>query len=399
MGNVCAPFLHVCLPFILLYLASKDILFIFGVIFYKSGIMNYSSQLLAALCLISVATSSCKGKSKKTDKPKDNPPTVVDVMIAQPQPITSEVEANGTVIANEYVELRPEVTGRLTYLNIPEGKPVSKGQVLAKINDADLRAQLGKSRVQLDLAIKTVDRYKKLVDVGGINQSDYDLAVNSVNGYRADIAYTESLIAKTVIRAPFSGIAGLRQVSPGAYVSSATVIATIQQLSQVKIDFTLPEAYGNMIRVGSPIDVLLESDTSSEKIKATIIAMEPGANTDTRNLKVRAILNKTSVNPGAFVKVILDAGKDRSSIVVPTNSIIPDDKSNQVIVVKNGTANFVNVKTGNRESNSIEIVSGLKQGDSVVVTGVLFVRPKSKVKVRSVKKISELQVADSTKNK
>jgi membrane fusion protein, multidrug efflux system len=361
--------------------------------------MIYSRKILAAVLLISVSFISCKGKSKKSDKPKETLPTIVDVLIAQPQPISNLVEANGTVIANEYVELRPEVTGRLTYLNIPEGKAVSKGQVLAKINDADLRAQLGKSRVQLDLAIKTVERYKKLVDVGGINQSDYDIAVNSVNGYRADIAYTESLIAKTVIRAPFSGIAGLRQVSPGAYVSAATIITTIQQLSQVKIDFTLPEAYGNVVKIGSVVDVVLQSDTSAEKTKATIIAMEPGANADTRNLKVRATLNKSFVNPGAFVKVVLDAGKDRNSIVVPTNAIIPDDKSNQVIVVKNGLANFVNVQTGNREANTLEIVSGLNQGDSVVVTGVLFARPKSKVKVRGVKKISELQAGDTTKNK
>lgn len=357
--------------------------------------MNYPSKFLAALCSLVILFSACKGKSKKSDKPKESPPTIVDVMIAQPQPISNVVEANGTVLASEYVELRPEVSGRLTYLNIPEGKPVAKGQVLAKINDADLRAQIGKSRVQLDLAIKTVERYKKLVDVGGINQSDYDLAVNSVNGYRADIAYTESLIAKTVIRAPFSGIAGLRQVSPGAYVSATTILATIQQLSQVKIDFTLPEAYGNIIKIGSPIDVYLNSDTATDKVKATIIAMEPGANTDTRNLKVRALLDKGAVSPGAFVKVKIDAGKNRNSIVVPTNAIIPDDKSNQVIVVKNGIANFVNVQTGNREANTVEIISGLNQGDSIVVTGVLFARPKSKLKVRGVKKISDLQPADS----
>jgi membrane fusion protein (multidrug efflux system) len=359
--------------------------------------MNYPSKFLAGACLLVILFSACKGKSNKVEKPKENPPTIVDVMLAEPQPINNVIEANGTVIASEYVELRPEVSGRLTYLNIPEGKAVAKGQVLAKINDADLRAQIGKSRVQLDLAIKTVDRYKKLVDVGGINQSDYDLAVNSVNGYRADIAYTESLIAKTVIRAPFSGIAGLRQVSPGAYVSAATVIATIQQLSQVKIDFTLPEAFANVVNVGSVIDVSLNSDTANEKVKATIIAMEPGANTDTRNLKVRAMLNKATVTPGAFVKVSIDAGKNRSSIVVPTNAIIPDDKSNQVIVVKNGIANFVNVQTGNREANSVEIVSGLKQGDSIVVTGVLFARPKSKLRVRSVKKMGDLQPGDSTR--
>ena len=247
------------------------------------------------------------------------------------------------------------------------------------------------------MAQTTVSRYKQLLDVSGINQSDYDIAVNDVNGYKADIQYTQSLIDKTVIRAPFTGVAGLRQVSPGAYVSPASVIATLQQVSKVKIDFTLPEAYGNVIKNGAEIDVALDAN-SSKREKAIIIATEPGANTDTRNIKVRALLQNSTVNPGAFVKVYIDEGKDRSSILVPTNAIIPDDKNNQVIVVKNGIANFTNVQTGNRTENGVEITSGLRKGDSIVVTGVLFARPKSKVKVRSVKKITDLAAKDSSQS-
>ena len=300
--------------------------------------MIYLNKLLSAFLLI-ILLVSCKSKSKKPDAPKQNPPTIVDVLIAMPQPVNNIVEANGSIVANEYLELRPEVSGRLTYLNVPEGKNIPAGAVLAKINDADLRAQLNKSRVNLDLANKTVERYKKLLDVSGINQSDYDLAVNSVNGYRADIAYTQSLIAKTVIRAPFSGVAGLRQVSPGAYVSPATIIATLQQVSNVKIDFTLPDAYASIIRPGAVVEVSLDP-SSSIRAKATIIATEPGANTNTRNLKVRAQLREGNINPGAFVKVFIDEGKQRSSIMVPTNSIIPEDKNNQLIVVKGGSQNL-----------------------------------------------------------
>ncbi len=338
---------------------------------------------------------SCKQKSKAPKTPKANPPTVVDVIIAAPQPVSNVIEANGSVVANEYVELHPEVSGRLTYLKVAEGSPVSQGTILAKINDADLRAQLSKSRVQLDLAETTVGRYKQLLDISGINQSDYDLAVNQVNGYKADIQYTQSLIDKTVIRAPFTGVVGLRQVSPGAYVTPATVIATLQQVSQVKIDFTLPEAYGNVIKTGAEIDVSLSLDNNQKREKAVIVATEPGANTDTRNIKVRAVLKNTVVNPGAFVKVYIDEGKDRSSIIVPTNAIIPDDKNNQVVVVKDGNVSFVNVQTGNRLTDNIEILSGLNEGDSIVVTGVLFVRPKAKVKVRSVKKLN-MAAKDST---
>ena len=352
-----------------------------------------AKYFVAAFMLLS-CFAACKKKTAGNGKPKEAPPVIVDVMLATLQPIADTVEANGTVVPNEFLEIHPEVSGRLVSLNIAEGRPVSQGTVLAKINDADLRATLAKTRVQLDLAQKTEARFKKLSDVGGINLSDYDAALNTVNGYKADIQYTQALIEKTVIRAPFSGVMGLRQVSPGAYVTPATSLVTLQQVSKIKIDFTLPEMYSNIIKVGQT--VLVEYDAATaKKANALVVAMEPGANTSTRNMKVRALLQETDVNPGAFVKVYIDAGKGRSSVLVPTNAIIPNDKSNQLIVVKKGIANFVNVETGVRQANNVEIVSGLNAGDSVVVTGVLFARPKSKVKVRSVKKLSELTTGDA----
>ena len=332
---------------------------------------------------------NCKNKSATPVSKNERAAIIVDVIIASPQPITNVVEANGTVIAGEYVELRPEVSGRLTYLNVPEGRTIAKGTVIARVNDADLRAQIAKSKVQLDLAQTTVDRYKKLLDINGLNQADYDAALNQVNSLKADIVYTQALVEKTVIKAPFSGVAGLRGVSPGAYVSPATIIATLQQTNQVKIDFTLPNIYSSIIKTGMVITVELDAATKENR-KAVIIATEPGANTDTRNIKVRAVLQGITANPGVFVKVYIDAGKNRSSIKIPTNCIIPDDKNNQVVLVKNGLASFVNIKTGIREANSVEVIQGINTGDSVVVTGVLFARPKSVLQIRSVKKLKEL---------
>ncbi len=346
-------------------------------------------QVLIQIVFVCLFVTACKSKKVQPPVPKTDPPTIVDVIIAKQQPVSNIVEANGTVVANEYLEIHPEVSGRLTYLNIIEGSFVSQGAVLARINDADLRAQVAKSKVQLDLAQKTVDRYKMLLDVSGINQSDYDVAVNQVNGYKADIAYTQALIDKTVIRAPFSGIIGLRQVSPGALVTPASTLATLQQVTQVKLDFTLPENYGNLIKKGDLVDVEIDAATQ-QRAKAKIIAIEPGANENTRNLKVRAGLIDSIANPGAFVKVIIDAGKGQMAIEIPTNCLIPNDKNNQVIIVKGGKAKFVDVVTGMRQSNAVEIVKGLAEGDSVVVSGVLFARPNSKVKVRGVKKLQEL---------
>lgn len=352
---------------------------------------KYCIVFVGVVCML----MACKKKDANAGKPKVLPPVIVDVIIAERQSISDIIAANGTVIANEFLELHPEISGRLTFLNIAEGSSVAQGTILAKINDADLQAQLAKIRVQLDLVQKTTQRYKQLLDVSGINQSDYDIALNQVNGFKADMVYTQALINKTVIRAPFSGVIGLRQISPGAYVTPATTLATLQQTSKIKIDFTVPQNYSNIIKRGSVLKI--ELDAASHKMgSAMIVATEPGANAVTRNLKVRAVLSESNINPGAFVKVFLNAGVSKTSIIVPTNCIIPNDKDNQIIIVKNGLANFVNVETGIRQSSAVEITKGINVGDSVVVTGVLFARPKSKVKVRSVKELASLLPKDST---
>ncbi|WP_212634816.1 efflux RND transporter periplasmic adaptor subunit [Runella slithyformis] len=325
-----------------------------------------------------------KDKPKGGDEKKDRP-TIVDVMVAAPQPITNVIEANGTIIPGEFTELRPEVSGRLTYLNVPEGKSVAQGTVLARINSADLEAQVQRTKVQLETATKTEERLKQLLDVNGINQSDYDAALNTVNTLKADVAYTQTLIDKTVVRAPFTGTVGLRQVSPGAYVTPASILATMQQLGKMKIDFTLPEENSDLIRIGSVVKVKLEGRDTTMR-KATVIALEPQANRLTRNLMVRAVLDDARVNPGAFAKVIISSGNNKKAILIPTNAIIPDDKNNQVIIVKEGKATFVNVQTGTRTANNVEITQGISEGDSVVVTGVLFAKPGSTLKVRKAAK-------------
>lgn len=345
---------------------------------------------LILVVFVFIIISSCKNNKKDAFlKNGPAPKTIVDVIIAQPSTVSTNVEANGTVISNEFVELHAEVSGRLTYLRVPEGNFIQKGTVIARINDADLQAQLNKSKVLLDLAKKTEERLNKLLAINGVNQADYDAALNTVNGYKADIAYTQSLIDKTVIKAPFSGVIGLRQVSPGAYLTPANIIATIQQLDKIKIDFTIPEEYSNLIKKQATVEVETDEISKSRK-KAVIIATEPQVNQNTRNLKVRAILQDGKINPGAFVKVYVASSLDKKAIMVPTSSIIANDINKQLILVKNGKAIFTTVLTGLREVDNVEIIKGVNVGDSVVVTGVLFARPNAPIKVRSVKNLAKI---------
>lgn len=343
--------------------------------------------LLLVLSFI-FACGNKQNTSNNTNKAPDKQAAIVDAMIAQPASISETIEANGTVIANETVELHPEVVGRLTYLNIPEGKWVAQGTVLARVNDADLVAQVMKSKVQLELAKANEQRLSKLLDIQGVNQADYDAAVNQVGSLQSDIAYNTALIDKTIIRAPFSGVLGLRQVSPGAYVTNNTIIATLQQTNKTKIDFTLPEEYGSVVTVGNKVDVEIDK-ANGTKVKATIIAVEPQVNQQTRNLIARAILDKGNGNPGAFVKVYVTANQNKNAILIPTNAIIPGDQSDQVILVKNGNAVMADIQTGSRQASTAEVTKGINQGDTIIVTGVLFARPNSPVKVRSIKTLDQ----------
>jgi len=337
-----------------------------------------------------VLIAGCNGKAETPHSaPKPNPPAIVDVIVAATSPVNNTIEASGTIVANEYAELHPEISGRITYLDVPEGTQIAKGTLIARINDADLQAQLQKSKVQLDLYQKTEERDRKLLAINGINQADYDLALNNVNSTKADIDYTQAQIDKTIIRAPFNGIIGLRQVSIGAYVSPTNVIATIQQLDKIKVDFTLPEQYGYVVKKGGTVDVVIDVAGNVHR-KAQIIATEPQITATSRNVKVRALLEDGKGRPGAFAKVYINAGADAKSILVPTNAIIPNDKNNQVILVKDGKATFTDVRTGVREANNIEITDGVNPGDTVVVTGVLFARPDAKLKLRGVKTLAQL---------
>lgn len=352
----------------------------------ETKIMNDKGYIIVLFAMLSLL--SCR---KRTEKTKDRVPVTVDVIVAQKVRFPSSIEVNGESLSEEMVELHPEISGRLTYLNIPDGATVEKGTLLAKINDADLQAQLEQQKVQLDLAVKTEKRLKELLAVNGINQSDYDAALSQVNTTDANIKVLNAQIDKTVVRAPFSGKLGLRMVSPGAYVTPLTLLGTLQQSDNIKIDFTVPEFYANLVRVGK--NVSIQTNESDEKQPAVISAVEPQINVETRNIKVRARLKSGNISPGTFLKVLLN--KDEEGIVVPSNALIPDASSNQVIVVKKKKAVFVNVETGIRNADVVELLGGINSGDTIVISGVLFVRPNAFVKIRNIKTQALSAVPDS----
>lgn len=336
----------------------------------------------ALLFIVIAGLIACGGKKKEPSAaPKKGATAKVDGFIVKTETYSESIESPGTIVANEVTEIHPEVSGRVTQLNAREGQSVANGAVLAKIYDGDLQAQLRKLEAQLKLARVNENRAKQLVDIQGISKQDYDNSLLTMQNIQADIAVIQTEISRTVVRAPFSGKMGLRAISPGAYVTPATVIATINQTSTLKLDFVVPEKYTSQISNGQIVNFTTEG--SKEKYAARVTATESNVSVTNRSLTVRAVVvGKTAgLIPGAFAKVNIDFSPNSNAIFVPTQSVLPTARGKQVIIVKGGKALFNDVETGNRESSRVEITSGLKVGDTILVTGIMATKPDSKVEI------------------
>jgi len=306
----------------------------------------------------------------------------VTVGIIRSSELENKLFATGSMLSNEEVVLMPEISGRIEKIYFREGSRVNKGDMLVKIDDADLQAQLKKLTLQQKLAEESEGRHKKLLAVNGISQESYDIALNQSNTMKADIELNTAHLSKTVIRAPFSGVIGLKNISEGSYVSPDVRIATLQQTDPIKIDFSIPEKYATMVRVNDEIHFTVPGNDST--FKGNIYAIEPRIDPVTRTLPLRAMSNNRSgrLIPGSFARIELVMSKIKDAVMIPTQALIPELKGQMVFVVKDGKAAPVKVKTGIRTDTEIQVTDGLKQGDSLIVTGIMQVRPGSELNIK-----------------
>jgi membrane fusion protein (multidrug efflux system) len=351
--------------------------------------ISYLFYSLSVVLIFSLVITSC-GSKRKTEaqaqqKGGYKPPTPkVDAYIVHTQTVSEKLEVPGTIISEDATEIHPEMSGRIISLNVREGVHVSKGAVLAKLYDADLQAQKRKLQVQLQIAQQTAGRHEKLLEIGGISKEDYAASALQVSNLNADLDIINTTIAKTVIRAPFSGKLGLKDISPGAYVTPQSIIAIIQKTADLKIDFNVPEKYTNQIKKGQYVNFTI--DGSDRNYAAVISATQSGIDQNTRTLMIRAQVKGeiAGLTPGNFAKVKLNFEPDPNALLVPSQAIIPQARGKQVVLARNGTANFVDVTTGIRDSSMVEITSGLSKGDTVVITGLLSVKPNTKIVVNKI---------------
>ena len=311
------------------------------------------------------------------------PPTAVTVFVVKSAELNNNVFATGTILANEEVTLAPEISGKIVLLKINEGMAVRKGELLVKINDAEYQAQLKKMELQYKIADEKLSRLKQLLGINAISQEEYDIAQNLTSTMKADMDYTRALIAKTEIRAPFNGIIGLKYVSEGSYISAATRIATIQQVNLVKIDFSVPEKYAGVLNRNDIISFTVSDNP--KKYTAKVYAIEPRIDQATRTIQLRALADngKNELYAGAFARIELPLRKIENALMIPTEAIIPILKGKKVFICKEGKAKEVIVETGIRTDDRIQIVSGLSDGDSVITTGIMQLKPNMPLKIIS----------------
>lgn len=340
--------------------------------------------VLAALLIVPKILSE-KGKNQNLQgQNPQNQEIPADAYIVRTTDIENEISASGTIIANEEVEIRSELSRKVTGIYFNEGSFVGQGKLLFKLDDADLIARLNKLILDRDLNLKQEEREKQLYDKGLLTQDEYDIRSVTIQKIEADIEILEIEISRTSITAPFSGITGFRNVSLGSLVSPSVVLTTIQDIGKVKIDFSIPEKFKNSFSKGMDISFTVEG--IEESFTGKVVTYDPNINESTRSIMIRAIAGNKARNllPGSFVKVKIEAGNNPDAILIPSESLIPKLKGQSVFIYQNGKAVSRDVEIGFRSDKNIEITSGISIGDTLITTNILRLKPDSKIKLQNI---------------
>jgi len=328
---------------------------------------------MAALTVVSLLIANGCGQNKAAPSTRGGggAKTPVEVQIVQPRLLQNSISTTGTLLANENVQLRSEISGRVAGIYFEEGKRVKKGELLLKINDDDLQAQLKGKEVEEKQAADQESRQRKLREINVVSQEDYDRDLNALHLVQAQKEALLAQLAKTEVRAPFDGVIGLRHVSAGGYVTPSLEIAAIQDVDPMKVEFSAPEKHAQRIQPGTPVAIRVGD--SREAYAGTVYAVEAMIDTGTRTITARARIpnpNGTLI-PGSFARVEIALEELPQAIVVPSGAVIPRINDEIVYLCQNGSARLVPVTTGIRTDSGTQITQGLTPGDTLIVSGLL----------------------------
>lgn len=339
--------------------------------------------------LLAIFVTACVSKADDLSERSSNAPVVhytpVDGIVVQPGVLHEDLEVIGSLVANQQVAIVSELTRKIVRVNVREGSKVTAGTLLFQLDDADLQAQLERFRQEEKLALLNEERLKDLIDHDAIAQQDYDQAFTNLNVLQAQIRELQVTISKTRITAPFSGRVGIINVHPGAVVSVNTVLTDIEDNSLIKVDFSVPEKYTNLIGLGSVHTFTIASD--EKKYDTKVIARAASLSENTRTLLVRAVTQNPNGNllPGQSARLNLALSSSGDALSVTSNALIPSSSGYTIYVSRKNKVEAVPVEIGQRGAGSVEITKGLQKGDTVITSNLLRLVPGSQVQFATLK--------------
>jgi membrane fusion protein (multidrug efflux system) len=294
----------------------------------------------------------------------------VFVHTVRAEPLSERLSTTGTLRANEQIEITSEISGLVKGVRFQEGARVSQGDVLVELDASELDAQRARARHRVEQATREEERQSRLLADGLVSQQEYDRASTELDVLLADLRLMDAQFEKTLVRAPFEGVIGLRYVSPGAYVTPQTRIASLQDLDPMKVDFAVPERYVNRLHVGRSVTLAVAG--VDRRFDARVYAIEPAIDPETRSVIVRAQLPNEGrhLRPGAFADVAVVIAEVPNALTVPSVAVIPELGGKKVMVVEGGKAVARAVETGIRTDTAVEVTSGLKAGEQVITGGL-----------------------------
>jgi membrane fusion protein (multidrug efflux system) len=302
-------------------------------------------------------------------------PVVADAVKLASREVALTASAVGTLVANESVDIAAELSRRVVKVYATDGARVKKGDLLFKLDDADLGAQLAELNVRKKLAQDVEARQKKLRAEGLASQQDYERARTDLELIDAQAASLGVTLARTAIRAPFDGRLGLRNVSEGAMVSPQTTLVTLHDDAKLKLDFALPERYAPLVQVDQVFGFRVQGH--EEAFEAKVVAIEPQIQEQTRSVRIRGLLDNpgAKLKPGSFANVEFPLRRDAGGLLVPAVAVIPSLGGHGVYRFKDGKAELVEVEIGVRTESEVQLVKGVSEGDVVLTSNLLRLRP------------------------
>jgi membrane fusion protein (multidrug efflux system) len=356
----------------------------------KTKVITFS--ILPVLLLIIIFVPRWLQSSPDSDSTAKPPQTATDrnaalpvnAYIAHVSYLSNGIHAVGSLVANEEVDLTSETAGKVIAINFQEGSHVKKGDLLVKINDDDLVAQLERAQFQLKLLTEQLERQRILLEKDAVSRESFDKVQTDYNMVAADISLYKARIEKTEIRASFGGVVGFRYVSDGSFVQPGTKVARLVDNLSLKVEFSIPEKYVSLPLMGS--DVAFEVEGFTQTFRAKVYAVDSKVDTKTRTISLRAHYRNEHelLFPGMFASVMLITSQSENAIQIPTEAVVPEMNGKSVWVVRGGKAVATPINTGVRSDLMIEVLSGITAGDTVITTGLMQLRPGVAVQVQQV---------------